>query len=411
MVRGKEIKSRYFARNPHFNYLPEKDKYLFQLEEPKYKFNVIGCGANGSEHIRITQLEGRASVHGIYDPNPGSIALAQASFARFNPEQQLHVYKSLEECCNDPQVDGLIISTPNYTHLDVLRVAIKSGKHILLEKPMATTVPDAFEIVQIANDYPAVLQVGLQYRYKSMYVEAIHEALQRKSLGEIKLISIMEHRIPFLDKVKQWNKFSEFSGGTLVEKCCHYFDMLNMFAQARPKQVFATGSMAVNFKEFEYDGKRSDILDNAFVSVVYENGVQASFNLCMFAPMFYEEIVVCGVEGRLKAYEQEDFLPTGQPKTHLEILCGENRPSRISTPCYPAFIEESGHNGGTFYEHIQFINHIEGNPTNTATAEEGFWSVVVGAAAEKSIQAGQPIQIEKFLKSFSIDNLDHYVRL
>jgi myo-inositol 2-dehydrogenase/D-chiro-inositol 1-dehydrogenase len=97
------------------------------------------------------------------------------------------------------------------------------------------------------------------------------------------MVNITEHRVPFLDKVKQWNKFSKFSGGTLVEKCCHYFDLLNMFSQSRPVSVFATGSQAVNFLEFEYNGEKSDILDNAIVSVVYENGVRASFNLCMFA--------------------------------------------------------------------------------------------------------------------------------
>ena len=69
-------------------------------------------------------------------------------------------------------MDGLIIATPNYTHLEVLRVALESGKHILLEKPMATTVDDADEIVQLARHYPAILQVGLQYRFKPIIVEA-----------------------------------------------------------------------------------------------------------------------------------------------------------------------------------------------------------------------------------------------
>jgi myo-inositol 2-dehydrogenase / D-chiro-inositol 1-dehydrogenase len=137
---------------------------------------------------------------------------------------------------------------------------------------------------------------------------AFYEALERKSLGEIKMVNITEHRVPFLDKVKQWNKFSKYSGGTLVEKCCHYFDLLNLFSGSRPVSVFATGSQAVNFIEFEYNGEKSDILDNAIVSVVYENGIRASFNLCMFAPMFYEEISICGDEGYLKAYERQDFL-------------------------------------------------------------------------------------------------------
>ena len=167
--------------------------------------------------------------------------------AQFAPGQTLKVYATLEEACNEPAIDGILIATPNYTHIDVLRVAVKSGKHILLEKPMATTLADAAEMVGIARDYKAVLQVGLQYRYKPVYVEAAHEALSRKSLGDIKTITILEHRMPFLDKVGQWNKFSKFSGGTLVEKCCHYFDLFNLFAQSRPTRVYATGSQAVNF--------------------------------------------------------------------------------------------------------------------------------------------------------------------
>ena len=151
---------------------------------------------------------------------------------------------------------------------------------------MATTVADAFEMVKIAETYPAVLQIGLQYRYKAMYVEAIHEVQQRQSLGDVKMISILEHRFTFLDKVNQWNKFSKYSGGTLVEKCCHYFDLLNLFAQSKPVKVFGTGSQAEAFTDFEYEGEKSDILDNAFVTVDYENGVRASINLCMFAPVY-----------------------------------------------------------------------------------------------------------------------------
>ena len=399
MTSGKELKPRAFSLDPRFSYLTEEDRFLFAKEAPKYKFNMIGCGLNGNEHIYVTMLEGRATIHGIYDENPGSISLAQKTFAGFRTGGNLIVYDSLEAACTDPAADALIITTPNYTHLEVLRVAMESGKHIFLEKPMATTIEDAQEILQLAAAYPAILQIGLQYRYKPMYVEAIHEAFERKSLGEIKMVNIIEHRLPFLDKVKQWNKFSKFSGGTLVEKCCHYFDLLNMFAGSKPVSVFATGSMAVNFKDFEYAGEKSDIIDNAVVSVVYENGVRASFNLCMFAPMFYEELSLCGDEGYLKAYEKEDFLPVPRPKTYLEVLRGEAQPSRFSNPCYPPYIEESGHNGATFYEHINFINNIEGKPTNAATVEEGFWSVVVGVAAEQSVKTGKIVLIDELLKS------------
>ena len=385
------------GKTPRFHYIPQSDRFFGASEPPQYKFNVIGTGANGCEHIRVTMMEGRASIHGIFDPNPGSITKAKESFAPFAPGQELVVYDSLEAACMDPAVDGLIISTPNYTHLEVLKVAAKSGKHIFLEKPMATTVPDAYEILKISQDYPAVLQIGLQYRYKAMYVEAIHEAQERKSLGDLKMISIMEHRFTFLDKVNQWNKFSKYSGGTLVEKCCHYFDLLNLFAQARPEKVFGIGSQAVAFTDFERDGEKSDILDNAVVTVEYANGVQASFNLCMFAPVYYEEIIIVGDQGRLKAYDDMPLYPSEQPKSYLEVSQGVEKPSRFCTPVYPSMILESGHSGATFYEHINLIDNIEGKPTNTATVEEGFWSVVVGAAAEESVKTGQPVMIDEML--------------
>lgn len=248
MKYGKEIRPYTFAHDPQFNYLPDADRYLLKLPEPKYRFNVIGTGVNGLEHIRITHLEGRATIHGIYDPNPRSVDVARSTHAQYRPDTDLVIYDSLEAACNDPAVDALIICTPNYTHLDVVKIAMQSGKHLLLEKPIATTVQDAAAITRIAEAYPKVFQVGLQYRYKAMVAEAIYEVLTRQTLGSIKLVSMQEHRIPFLDKVNQWNKFARFSGNTLIEKCCHYFDLLNLFAQSRPVNVYASGSMAVDRK-------------------------------------------------------------------------------------------------------------------------------------------------------------------
>ena len=400
--QGKEFRNSYFARLP-VKYLPPEDKYIFAPPSPKYKFNIIGTGMMGIEHLKVTYLEGRATIHGIYDPNPRSVATAQGALAQIDSNSELKVYDDLDSACTDPEVDGLIISTPNFSHISVVREAVKSKKHILLEKPMAITIPDAHEIYSIAKNYPAVFQIGLQYRYKAMYVDAIQEALNHRKLGDIKMIHILEHRYPFLDKVKQWNKFNQYSGGTLVEKCCHYFDLMNLFAQSRPTKIYATGSMAVNFRTFEYNGRKSDILDNAVVSVDYENGVRAGFTLCMFSPQFYEELMLCGDEGHLRTYESVDYLPGPKQKTYLEIKVGEKSTSRISQPCYPTYIEQSGHGGATFFEHKYFIDEIEGSKRSVATAEEGFWSIVVGYAAQKSIELGGPIKINELLQEYSLN--------
>lgn len=397
MTPGNEIRSQALSRDSQFGYLPESDRYLLSTPKPRHRFNVIGSGLNGQEHIRVTHLEGRATIHGIYDPNPGSVEGARRAHAQYDSDTELVVYDSLEAACHDPAVDGLIICTPNYTHRQVVAVAAQSGKHLLLEKPIATTLQDALSITLTAESYPAVFQVGLQYRYKAIYSEAIYEAQARQTLGSLKFISLQEHRLPFLDKVNQWNKFARFSGNTLVEKCCHYFDLLNLFAQSRPSTVYASGSMAVNFRDFEYQGEKSDILDNAMVVVTYENGVRANFNLCMFVPMFYEELFLCGDQGRLKAREQQDFMSGMALDTELEILCGENHTSRRMRPGYPAWIESSGHNGATYYEHASFIDNIEGRQTNTATARDGLWSVIVASAAQQSILTGEVVSINRLL--------------
>ncbi len=262
---------------------------------------------------------------------------------------------------------------------------------------MATTVEDAREILQISKEYKPVIQIGLQYRYKSIYSLSRKEALEYGSIGEIKNISIMEHRIPFLDKKKQWNKFSEYSGGTLVEKCCHYFDLFNLFARSKPVKVLAKGSQDVNYKAFSYDGRSADIIDNAIVIVEYENGIRATLNLCMFAPLFYEEMVLCGDKGRLKVTEKQDNIE--EISNTLEIHRGEESPSLFGVPRYPRHIEEKGgHHGSKFFEHRNFIKRIRGEDSDSATVEEGFWSIVVGAAARQSILENREILVSDLLK-------------
>lgn len=398
--RGEEINSLVCSSNLRVDYITPKDKYFYKREET-HVFNIIGSGMMALEHIHVTLLEGRAGIYGIYDTDAHSVEYTKELFSKEFPDRELVVYDSLKEALNEPKADGIIIATPNFTHIDMIREAVKTGKHILLEKPMVTKLEDAIEVLEIAKNYKAVFQIGLQYRYKAIYQEARTEVLEKKALGAVHGISIVEHRIPFLDKVKQWNKFSEFSGGTLVEKCCHYFDLFNYFAGSRPKSVYAAGGQAVNFLEFEYEGKKSDILDHAIVIVEYENGIKCNFNLCMFAPMFYEEITILGTKGRLQAYEKEDYLPSQGPKTYFELLTADHGVSKVSTPCYPNTIQSSGHMGGTYFEHKNFIENIEGRETQTATVEEGFWAIVIGIAAEASVKSGEKIYIRDLLSSYS----------
>ncbi len=396
---GNASYSRTLAYNGRFSYLSPEDRYATKPPESNLNLALIGAGLMGLGHITSTQVEGRATVSGLYDTHQGSIEAALALSRQLNPSHEPAVYKNIDEALHDKTIDGYIVATPNYTHADILEKTLEAGKPIYLEKPMATTVADAARIVHQVRASGTPVQVGLQYRFKPIYVPAIEEAHNRKSLGNLKTIGIREHRIPFLDKVGQWNKFNEFSGGTLVEKCCHYFDLFNYFAGAMPSRVFATGSQAASYTNFTYKNRKADIIDSAYVVVEYENGVRAVFDLCMFAPLFFEELVICGDGGRLRCYEQEDFRSKESYESGFELYRGEHFPILKSSPAYQGIIGTLGHSGADYFAKAAFINLINGDNQNAATVEEGYWSVVVGAAAEESLRTGAPVEVDKYIES------------
>ena len=404
MSKSSQPRLRFFAQASSQRHIPTQDQYLYRTPDAKFKIAIIGTGTIGQEHMRVATLLGRAHVHGIYDLEPHSLDAAQAEYSRYST-RPLRRYASLEQACQDQEVDALFICTPNFTHFEVLKIAAKSGKPIFVEKPMATTLADAAEIVRVANAYSSFIQIGLQYRYKAQYVEAFHETLVRASLGKVKTISMSEYRPPFLDKVKQWNKFNEYSGGTLVEKCCHYFDLMNLMAEAAPKRVFASGGQAVNFLEFEREGRSADIDDHAFVLIDYENGVRANFTLNMFCPDFVEEMVVTGEYGRLLATERFDFHQQQPATATIRMELGENGASRVTELGYPRIVEQSGHHGATFFEHQAFFDQLDGKSADCATALQGMWAMLVASAAQESMRSGQPVEISELIKRENLASL------
>ena len=349
----------------------------------------------GREHLRVASLLGRARVSGIYDSNAESIRGALRDFAAYS-DRKLNVYDSLEALCADDSIDAFLICTPNFSHWSVFERLAVTGKPMLLEKPMATSLVDARRMVDVASDYPSVIQLGMQYRFKAQYVEAFHAIQSDHVLGAVRTVAMSEYRPPFLDKVDQWNKFNRFSGGTLVEKCCHYFDLINLMAAASPVKVYAQGGRAVNFLDFERGGERSDIDDHAFVCITYDDGTLANFTLNMFSQELYEELVVTGAQGRVVASEHASFRKGTRSSAHIKVEVADHPAYGGCEVTYPQAIESSGHSGSTFFEHLAFVEQLEGAVLDAATPAQGLWSLIVAAAAQQSLSTGEVVFIEEF---------------
>jgi myo-inositol 2-dehydrogenase / D-chiro-inositol 1-dehydrogenase len=130
----------------------------------KIRYGLIGTGMMGYEHITNLKLMPEAEIAGICDPVPQSIQLAQA-FLGDGLKERVTVYPDRQAMLADPNIDAVLISSPNFTHAEVLRDVVKSGKHVLCEKPLATTLDDVREVRALAQAHKGVFWVGMEYRY------------------------------------------------------------------------------------------------------------------------------------------------------------------------------------------------------------------------------------------------------
>lgn len=349
------------------------------------RIGVIGTGMMGCEHIRNVNALPGADVVAISDPNDEPLSWARRELG----DRSFFEFRDHRELLAANVVDALIVASPNFTHADVLRDVLSTDVPVLVEKPMCTTVDDCREIVDRAGRRDAITWVGLEYRYMAP-IAALLDVVRSGRIGTTRMVAIREHRFPFLVKVGNWNRFTRNTGGTLVEKCCHFFDLMNLIVDARPSRVYASGGQDVNHLDEVYDGERSDILDNAFVVVDYDNGVRAHLDLCMFAEASRDEqqISVIGDLGKIEA-----AIP-GDGAVHLGVRADR------SVIALPATMDESVahvgfHFGASYVELARFCDAVRDGSAPEVDVRAGLSSVAIGVAAHRSIDEGRPIMMSE----------------
>jgi predicted dehydrogenase len=342
----------------------------------------------GCEHLRNLMGLDSVAITAVSDPNEEPLRWATKTLGdRANSVTQ---FTSHEDLLASGLVDAVLVASPNYTHKSILDDILSTDIPVLVEKPMCTTVEDCISVVRAQESRSAITWVGLEYRYMAPIAGLLQE-LRSGIIGNMKMMSIREHRFPFLVKVDNWNRFSRNTGGTLVEKCCHFFDLMNLAVGSRPVRVMASGGQDVNHLDEVYNGERSDILDNAYVIVEYANGVRTMLDLSMFAEggQHEQEITVVGDIGKLDAY-----IP-GNGK----IFIG-NRASRsvqeIDVPTDPDIAHMGFHFGASFIECKRFVDAVLNNTPPEVTVADGLWSVVIGAAAHRSIDESRPVLVSEY---------------
>ncbi|NJS38335.1 MAG: Gfo/Idh/MocA family oxidoreductase [Rhodobacteraceae bacterium] len=358
------------------------------------RYGIIGCGMMGQEHLRNIALLDNASVAAIFEPDSAMRAAASAMVPG------ARMVGSVAEVLADPQVNCLLIASPNHLHLGQLEeIARIRPLTTLCEKPLFTDPADAPRLAALRANYPAPIWVAMEYRYMPPVAHLLREA--EAATGGVKMLTIREHRFPFLQKVGHWNRFNRNSGGTLVEKCCHFFDLMRLVAGCNPVRVMASAGQAVNHLDEVYDGERSDIWDHGYVIVDFASGMRAMLELCMFAEgsRYQEEISAVGAKGKIEClvpgpgrFWPRHLGPAPVPKVILSPRHPAG-PIELEIPVDPALLAAGDHNGSTFYQHQGFQRTATGLQRPEVSLEDGWWAAAIGQAAQQSAATGQAVTL------------------
>ena len=360
----------------------------------KVRYGIIGCGMMAREHVQNIGLLPYGEVTVVYDPvrelAESCAALAGAA----------HVADTLADLLAFDALDALVIVSPNFLHVDQLQLIAQTRPlPVLCEKPLYTDPGQAEAIARLAADYPAPLWVAMEYRYMPPVAAFIEQAAQ--ATGGIKMLTVREHRFPFLPKVGDWNRFNATSGGTLVEKCCHFFDLMRVILKDEPVRVMASAGQAVNHLEERYDGRTPDIWDHGYVILDFKGGARALLELCMFAEgaRYQEEIIAIGPKAKIEAKVPGPgrFWPKALGAAPVPQLIISPRapkgPILAEIPVDPTILEAGDHNGSTFYQHQRFNAVVRGEGVVEVTAEDGMRAVAMGLAAQESARTGQAVTL------------------
>ena len=341
------------------------------------RYAIVGTGMMGIEHIQALQTLPDTHIVALCDPHAPSVAAARHALGA--DRDAARVYTDVETMAAAGEFDVVVLASPNHTHRALAEPLLRSGAHLLIEKPLCTTAQDCKELLALEHQTQQpgrVVWVGLEYRFMVPTMQLLAHA-RSGVLGNLRMLAIREHRFPFLVKVHDWNRFNVNTGGTLVEKCCHFFDLMRLVLQT-------------------YGGRTPDILDNAFVVVDFDNGARASLDLCMFAEATKneQEISLVGDLGKAEALVTQGIVRLGLRadgwfQTNEQLVNQADLPSVLQ--------HQGAHHGSSWREHVAMQQAIRNNMPAEVTLHDGLMSVAMGEAAHRSIAAHRPIAMSEIL--------------
>jgi predicted dehydrogenase len=382
------------------------------------KIGVIGVGQRGCAYIKLAMNTDGAVLTALCD----SDSERMLDFAVRLGCQDIPRFTDFNEMLASDLVDAVIITVPDFQHAATARAALRRGKHVMLEKPMAPTADECRQIIMDYSNSNAIMQLGFVLREHPLY-KKIKETVESGKLGQIMSVSADEaigvmHGASYM---RRWHRKTKNSGGFMLAKCSHDLDLLSWIIDSVPVRVASFGSIdffkaekqvsshcsqcpelncrfrfkgemvvmsdqeKANPSERDFDlcvyNKDKDIVDNQVSILEYANGVKASFSLKLFAPAAKRTMEICGTEGYLEADTESGLIKisysTGLPEEKIECISSNS----------------SGHGGSDLLFFKEFLTYIKAGKSIENDFDAGLVSTITGNAIEKSRLSGKTIDI------------------
>ena len=227
-------------------------------------------------------------------------------------------------------------SAMTHLHLDHIKLGLRAGLQIFAEKPIVISEKETFELAKLIKEYGKErIIVGLVLRY-SQQARSVRKLLDQNAIGNIISIEASEHIVPSHGAffMRNWRRKQKYSGGFMLEKCCHDIDFYSMITKSRPIKVASFGSrrsfIPDNLPEGSHEqytkdrlkgwesksnvfDSDADIVDHQVAIIEYANKAVLSFHTNMKVPDEFRRFAVMGSAGMIEG----DFV-RGFMKAHDE---------------------------------------------------------------------------------------------
>lgn len=362
------------------------------------RLGIVGTGAftRGSHLPVIGSLPG-IRVSALCDPDEASRSQAAALVG--SGVKTCSDYRNLVAL---PDLDAILVATPTDRHVEVAAAAFAAGKHVFCEKPLAPRPQDLLPLLAAWRASGRILQVGYVYRYAPIF-RRVRAWIDRGDLGRPLMMWAHEFRAAFYTP---WRYDATISGGTLVEKCCHHFDLFHWMLGAPMMAVAGFGGQAVIRPGVEAETiigttlrvPESRILDHAWVLTEHANGARASLGLSLFAPhgpygktdadLESLDVGVIGDAGKLVAYVRRDELRFW-PRAGGAIQVERIEPA--------AGLPQGWHAGGR-EQWEEFIACVQTGRPPACDGILGVQGLLPAFAAERAIREGRMVSLEEIAR-------------